>query len=311
MNAEQNMDYFKLSQQFGNLLEMIKSKKRISLLSYKLILHDLQNPDEAFKPYSDEIKKLSPDEIRQAISEYQERYQANTLISVADNGKIKLYDILKSTGYDDKSISEKLDVFRNGESDFIKIVFTSPNPRLSVFVVNTLSTDFINYYTGLTQNNQKQSLAALDTIVRAKQSELQKKNSALINSSISAASRDAGASSARQQADFVNQQISEAQSQKAAVIRNISSLQGAIAEVNNKLSGSGGYVTPSTSKDNSEIINIDNQLAAANKRWVNNNFRAEDKATIDSLQRVKSRIIARRRTIRRQCNSYPAGPYQR
>lgn len=293
LNAEQNMDYFKLSQQFGNLLEMIKSKKRISLLSYKLILHDLQNPDEAFKPYSDEIKKLSPDEIRQAISEYQERYQANTLISVADNGKIKLYDILKSTGYDDKSISEKLDVFRNGESDFIKIVFTSPNPRLSVFVVNTLSTDFINYYTGLTQNNQKQSLAALDTIVRAKQSELQKKNSALINSSISAASRDAGASSARQQADFVNQQISEAQSQKAAVIRNISSLQGAIAEVNNKLSGSGGYVTPSTSKDNSEIINIDNQLAAANKRWVNNNFRAEDKATIDSLQRVKSRIIAR------------------
>ncbi len=156
-----------------------------------------------------------------------------------------------------------------------------------------MSTDFINYYTGLTQNNQKQSLAALDTIVRAKQSELQKKNSALINSSISAASRDAGASSARQQADFVNQQISEAQSQKAAVIRNISSLQGAIAEVNNKLSGSGGYVTPSTSKDNSEIINIDNQLAAANKRWVNNNFRAEDKATIDSLQRVKSRIIAR------------------
>lgn len=293
LSAEQNMDYFKLSQQFGNLLEMIKSKKRINLLSYKLILHDLQNPDEAFKPYSDEIKKLSQDEIRQAISAYQDRYQSNTLISVADNGKIKLYDILKSTGYDDKSISEKLDVFRNGESDFIKIVFTSQNPRLSVFVVNTLSSDFINYYTGLTQSNQKQSLAALDTIVRAKQSELQKKNSALINSSISAASRDAGASSARQQADFVNQQISEAESQKAAVIRNISSLQGAIAEVNNKLSGSGGYVTPSTSKDNSEIINIDNQLAAANKRWVNNNFRAEDKATIDSLQRVKSRIIAR------------------
>lgn len=293
LSAEQNMDYFKLSQQFGNLLEMIKSKKRINLLSYKLILHDLQNPEEAFKPYSDEIKKLSQDEIRQAISAYQDRYQSNTLISVADNGKIKLYDILKSTGYDDKSISEKLDVFRNGESDFIKIVFTSQNPRLSVFVVNTLSSDFINYYTGLTQSNQKQSLAALDTIVRAKQSELQKKNSALINSSISAASRDAGASSARQQADFVNQQISEAESQKAAVIRNISSLQGAIAEVNNKLSGSGGYVTPSTSKDNSEIINIDNQLAAANKRWVNNNFRAEDKATIDSLQRVKSRIIAR------------------
>ncbi|WP_114789078.1 hypothetical protein U0035_05785 [Niabella yanshanensis] len=293
LSAEKNMDYFKLSQQFGNLLEMIKSKKRISLLSYQLIIHDLQNPQNPFKPYSDAMKKLSPDQREQAIREYEQRYQTGALISIADNGKIKLFDLLKSVGYDDKSLSEKLDVYRNGESDFIKVEFTSSNPALSVFVVNTVSTGFIAYYTGLAQTNQRQSLAVLDTIVREKQSELQKKNSALINSSISAASNAAGASSAQQQSDFINQQIAEAESQRVAVIRNISSLQGAMAEVNSKLSGSGGYVTPNSSRDNNEIINIDNQLALANKRWVNNNFRPEDKASLDSLQRIKARLIAR------------------
>ena len=149
LNVEQNMDYFKLSQQFGNLLEMMKSKKRITLLSYKLIIHDLENPEEAFLPYSDEVKKLSDAQRKEAISQYEQRYQSNALISVADNGDIKLFDILKSMGYDDKKLLEKLDVYRNGESDFIKVTFLSENPKLSVFVVNNLATDFINYYTKL------------------------------------------------------------------------------------------------------------------------------------------------------------------
>ncbi|MFT3904326.1 MAG: hypothetical protein QM727_14220 [Niabella sp.] len=290
---EQNMDYFKLSQQFGNLLEMMKSKKRITLLSYKLILHDLKNQDEAFKPYSDEIKKLTDAQRQEAIVEYEKRYQTNALISIADNGKIKLYDILKYSGYDDKSISDNLEIYRNGESDFIKVVFTSKNPSLSVYVVNNLADDFITYYTNLTQTNQRQSIAALDTVVKEKQSVMMRKNSALINSSASAASSAVGAAGAQQRADAINQQIAEAEGQRATIIRNISSIQGAIQEIDNKLSGSGGYVNQSTSKDNSEIINIDNQLALANKRYVNNNFRAEDKTSIDSLQRIKARLIAR------------------
>ncbi len=293
LNVEQNTDYFKLTQQFGNLLEMMKSKKRINLLSYKLIIHDLENPDKSFVPYTDKVKALSTAERSEAISEYEQRYQTSALISVADNGKIKLFDILKSMGYDDKSILENLDIYRNGESDFIKVTFLSENPDLSVYVVNNLTTDFINYYTGITETSQRQSIAALDTVVREKQSQMQKKNSALISSSISAASSAAGAASSQQQTDFVNQQIAEAEGQRIAVVRNISSLEGAMVEINNKLSGSGGYVNSSVSKDNSAIVNIDNLLAIANKRWVNNNFKAEDKSTIDSLQRIKAGLIAK------------------
>lgn len=293
LKAEQNTDYFKLTQQFGNLLELMRSKKRITALSYQLILHDLQNPQDAFRKYPEEVQKFSEEQLKELIAEYQKRLNTNALISIADNGKIKLFDILRSFRYDDGSLAEDLEIYRNGESDFIKVAFTSENPQLSVFVVNTLSGDFINYYTNIVTNNQRKSIASLDTILREKQNEMVKKNNQLLNSTAGAASSAASAMGAQQRADVINQQISEAESQKTAIVRNISSLKGALNEVNNKLAGNGGYVSSGTasSGNNSEIINIDNQISLANTRYVNNNFRAQDKATLDSLQRIKSRLL--------------------
>ncbi|MCH5720432.1 hypothetical protein [Niabella hibiscisoli] len=228
------------------------------------------------------------------IAEYQKRLNANALISIADNGEIKLFDILRSFRYDDGSLSKGLEIYRNGESDFIKVVFTSENPQLSTYVVNTLSGDFINYYTNIVTTNQQQSIASLDTILKAKQNEMVKKNAQLLNSSAGAASNAANAMSAQQQADVINQQINEAESQRTAVVRNISSLKGALNEVNNKLAGSGGYVSSgsTSSASNSDIVSIDNQISMANARYVNNNFQPQDKATLDSLQRIKSRLLS-------------------
>ncbi|MFV0607174.1 MAG: cellulose synthase operon protein YhjQ/BcsQ [Niabella sp.] len=293
MERNQSLDYFKISQQFGNLLEMIKSRKVITGLSYRLILHDLKNPGQSFKKHADIVEQLSEQDKQTAIAEYENRLANNALISVADNnGKIKLYDILAASGYDEESLYTNLTIARNGESDFIKVSFVSPNPQLSAFAVNYLSRDFIHYYGSLILSGQKQSLATLDTLLKEKQQEMQKTSSALAASSANAVSSSAGAMAAQKQSDITYQRITEVESQKSQIIRNISSIEGAIADVNNKLSGSGGYIKDNSGKENSEIINIDNQLQAANQRYINNNFRPEDKASIDSLQRIRSRIVA-------------------
>lgn len=292
LRVEQNTDYFKLTQQFGNLLEMMKSKKRITALSYNLVLHDLENPDDAFREYPDDVQKFTPEQKNALIAEYRKRAEENALISVADNGQIKLFDILQAFGYDDVSLSNNLDIYRNGESDFIKVVFTSETPKLSTYVVNTLSADFIRYYTNLITTSQRQSMASLDTILKAKQSEMVRKNAELLSSTAGAAASAANAMTSQQQADLINQQINEAESQKNAIIRNISSLKGALTEINNKLAASSGSTGSISSVNNSDIINIDNQISLANSRYVNNNFRLEDKATLDSLQRIKTRLLS-------------------
>lgn len=290
--ANENMDYFKLTQQFGNLLEMMKSKRVTNALSYQLILHDLKNPNEAFQKEADIIKKLSEKDRQDAIVEFEKKLANNSFISLADNGRLKLYDMLKATGYGESSINNNLKISRNGESDLIRVSYTSANPNLSSFVVNTFATDFIDYYSDLTTAGQRKSLAMLDTLLKAKQDEMMRKSQALNASTAGANANAAGAIVAQKQADMSNQRITEAQSQRAQLLRNISSVQGALEDINRKLSGSGGFVTQGTNANNVEIVNIDNQLQIANQRYVNNNFKPQDKATIDSLQRIKSRLIA-------------------
>ena len=289
----QSLDYFSLSQQFGNLLELIQSKRVINMLSYQLILHDLRNPQTPFLEYSKEMKELTPTLKEQAIAAYEQRLSSNSIMSLADNGTIKLYNILKSKGYDEQSLLKKLTIARNGESDFIKIAYTSSNPDLSAFVVNNLANDFISYYTDLTLAGQKRSLAILDTVLKSKQSVMEEKSAALNSSASSAAAAASGAQVAQRKSDMAYQRISEAESQKAQMARTISSIEGAITEINNKLNGGGGYINSHPSQANGEIINIDNQLSIMNQRYINNNFNPRDKATIDSLQLVKSRLISR------------------
>lgn len=292
INNGQNLDYFKLSQQFGNLLEMMKSKQIINKLSYKLILHDLTNPNSPFQKYPNIINNLSNIERQTAIREYEIRYASNLLMSTADNGEIRLYDILRATGYDEESLLKNLDINRNGESDFIKVTYASSNPILSAFIVNNLSNDFISYYSNLSSSGQKQSLSMLDSLLEQKKSEMAKKSAEIQSSSATSAAIVANSLNVQKRSDLLYQQLNEAQAQRSQTLRNISSIEGAINEINSKLNGSGGYLKQDAAKENNEILDIDNQLQIANKKYINNNFRVEDRMTIDSLQRIKSRLIA-------------------
>ena len=292
INNGQSLDYFKLTQQFGNLLEMMKSKQIINGLSYKLILHDLKDPAHPFQIYPDIVKKLSSEEKQIAINEYEKRYNSNILISTADNGRIKLYDILGASGYNEDNILKNLSIARNGESDFIKVTYVSPNPDLSAFVVNNLSNDFILYYSNLSMAGQRKSLTILDSLVAQKRNELSRKNAEIQSTSAASAAAAANNLNVQKRSDIALQELVEAQTQRSQVIRNISSTEGALNEVNRKLNGTGGYLKQDAVEDNSEVINIDNQLQIANRKYINNNFKAEDRAVIDSLQRIKSRLIA-------------------
>ncbi|MFT4094890.1 MAG: Wzz/FepE/Etk N-terminal domain-containing protein [Niabella sp.] len=294
LNTDNQLDYFKLSQQFGNLMEMMKSKKSINILSYKLILHDLKNPGEAFKKPPELLTKLSPQDKEIVINEYEKRLANGTLISIADNGnRIKLYDILKASGYSENILLRDLNIGRNGESDFIKVEFQSPNPNLSAYVVNMLSKDFIAYYTSLSVAGRAESLAILDSLLRAKEIDMQKKNAAAQNAITTAAAQAAGAANAQRRSDIASSKATEAESQRQLYLRQISSIKGAMADIDAKLKGQGGYVTPNESANNTAILDIDNQLRIANQKYINNNFRPQDKNSVDSLQRIKERLVGR------------------
>ncbi|WAC42064.1 hypothetical protein [Pedobacter sp. SL55] len=82
-------------------------------------------------------------------------------------------------GYDAATISKRIAISHEDNSDFITVEFTSDNTFMSVFVVNTLSKDFINNYSFDLISNKNQSILVLDSILQKKEAVMNDKNQQL------------------------------------------------------------------------------------------------------------------------------------
>ncbi len=284
-SGENHLDYFGVSSQFGNIIEMMRSRRVVSMITNKLILHDLENAQTSFTPWSDVVKELTPDQLAQAMQAFGEKLVRKEPVTVLDNGTVPLYDIVYSMGYDEEGVLKKLTIERSGESDFINVSYLSTNPQLSSFVVNTLTTDFITYYSGMTLANQNRSLELLDSVMREKQLVMDQKNNELRNYKVSSGVLNLGT-----QSDVIYQQIAQIEGKRAQTINQVQSLQGALSDINRRLAD-GESRRGNTVSDNVDLINIDNQLKVANQRYIDNNFREADKRTVDSLTRIKAAMV--------------------
>lgn len=282
-------DYFMQSQQFGNIMEMMTMKKMMSLLSYNLILHDLENPSEAFREESEDIKKLNAEDRLVVIESFQDMLADGKILSLSDNdGNYKLLDIINSMKYGSKEFEEKLLVTRKENSDFIDIDYVSENPKLSAFVVNTLASEFLYNYAVNVNSNQENSMELLDSLLREKEKVMNAKNNALKSFKM-----NNGVLNVSAQSEIVYGQISSNEELRARTIREIQSLTGAMAGIDERLKSSRSEdARKALVSDNTEIVALKNQIQAANERYVDNNFNAEDKKKIDELQDRLSSLIA-------------------
>ncbi|WP_316820130.1 exopolysaccharide transport family protein [Pedobacter gandavensis] len=287
--AGQGRDYYQTSQQFANIMEKMKMKKIMSILSYSLILHDLENPKNPFKKYSSKLDSLSATQREEVIALVKNKLASKSVLTVADNNeKYPLYAIIESMGFDEKSIDKKLSISHTDGSDFITVKYLSANPELSAYVVNTLSKEFISNYALDVNFNQNNSMVMLDSLLRKKEEVMNQKNEALRNFKMAN-----GVLNLDKQSEIVYSQISQNEELKAQAIRSIQSNQGAIAAIEAKLRGSDPYVGGNIVSDNRDIVNIKNQLKVANDRYIDGGFKVSDKRKIDSLSNILSNMTAR------------------
>ena len=134
---------------FNNLMEIMKSDLVVSLVSYKLILHDLEG-DKPFRVLSREEMERNPlannpEEIRKAIAHYQLKLDSMQVLSNFEEYDQQLIKVLKLYGYDHTSLKSKMSFERIKFTDYILVSSFSDSPSLSAFVVNQLCTEFIRY----------------------------------------------------------------------------------------------------------------------------------------------------------------------
>lgn len=154
------VDIYTLDIKFNNVIETFKSPRVIGMLSYNLMLHDLENK----KPFrkltnadknSQAYKSISKESI---IPILKEKILGSQLLSNGDPTQQNIYEYLKLYKYDFDGVNKSLDIRRVNRTDYLDIIFQSENPELSAYVVNTLGGLFIDYYKNL--NNQRNTESA-------------------------------------------------------------------------------------------------------------------------------------------------------
>ena len=275
----------KLNQQFTTIIDVMRMPKNMSLMSYRLILHDLKNPDAPFKPLSEEMKNLSASDKQEAIRLFETRLLNRAVLTPLDNGKLMLWKLVMSMGYDAESLNKKLDINHEQNSDFISVEFVSPNTLLSVFVVNTLSSDFINNYSLDQISNKNTSILVLDSLLKKKEAIMNARIRQLKDYKI-----QNGVLNLDKQSQIVYQQITDNENKKNQAIIDRQAAVAALKSVNEKLDGRSvdRYLGAEVIVDNQDILNIKNKIEVAENIYLDGGYKAADKKKVDSLQLLLS-----------------------
>src|SRR5690606_3724656 len=96
-------------QQLYRIAEMLQMKRDLDMLSYRLIIHDLEHPEAPFRPYSDLVSSLSPEEKEAVLQAFRTKLLEQSLLTINDNKELPLLGLVASMKYDDSSLLKHLE----------------------------------------------------------------------------------------------------------------------------------------------------------------------------------------------------------
>jgi Mrp family chromosome partitioning ATPase/uncharacterized protein involved in exopolysaccharide biosynthesis len=205
---------------FNNAIENISSPKVLNLLSYKLMMHDLDFGNRFSNVDTAEISKIKGLEnldIEAVKAILIDKYDNLTMLNGSIESEKKIIGLIEFFGYDLESLRKNLDVYRYQRSDYINIVYTSENPFLSEFVVNQLISEFQRYFEISTRERSIEAKHALDSIVN--QREIDLKNKVALKSNYLRDSINASGSAA------VNAKINKSSDYESIIADELSKIQ--------------------------------------------------------------------------------------
>lgn len=172
---------FEISTNFINIIESMNSIPVLSLVSYRLVLHDLDAQDSfrKFKAPEDTDAIIDEERLSWAKKEFEDRLNNFLPLNSLNEDDRILFDILRGFEYDYESLLEKLWIRRVSTSDFISIDFTSENPLLSALTVNAICEEFIRYNKALKVDRSSESIDFLKSLIEEKKKVLDEKTAQL------------------------------------------------------------------------------------------------------------------------------------
>ena len=232
------------------------------------------------KSESSLLKQLNESAKKHALEVYDQKHKTMTELSLYDKDQNGLNDVLKSMGYDEDALRSKLLVYRVNNSDYIDVSFESENPKLCAFVVNTLCTEFINYYDSIKKASQDKTVDFLEKLLQQKYSAMNTKISELKSYKI-----QNHILNLNEQAKSLYGQIADFETRKQTAEKEIISYTAALKDIDSKFKPEDRkYLEASQTDINSRILADKDQLRSLNEMYVSSNFDEQYQKKMDSVR---------------------------
>ena len=141
---------FQIESSFNSLIEKMKGRTSIKMLTDTLLLHDLQankTNERAFREPDAEEVGLTEAELNNVVLKLKASFK-DSMLNTKPQTELSNNRLAEAYDYDFEAIWKKLDIKRIGETDYLSVEFESESPELSFFVVNTFVKKFFEMHEG-------------------------------------------------------------------------------------------------------------------------------------------------------------------
>jgi len=271
-----------ISSKYNNFLEFINSKEIYSLLTYKLVLHDL-NVDKKFRAKQvAEMKAQIKPEVDEVSKHLQSKYDSLQVLYLEKEGYLQ--NIAKRLRYDIKSTKKLMTVTRIPNTDFIKVEARTENPQLSAFIVNTFCEEVIRFYKFRELERLGNSVSFFKEMADRKKRELDGKLDTLKRYKSYSNLIDY-----KEQSRSKVDQEATLEESKNDETRKITGYRNAIRQIDSQLSGAEQNIYKKVEEaDNPAIEIYQNKISNLNRRYVSSGM--SDQKILDSVLIYRAKL---------------------
>ncbi|MEO1516289.1 MAG: AAA family ATPase [Bacteroidota bacterium] len=276
---------------FGNLIEFINSQRNVIFLTYRLLIHDLEqdsvNRQPAFRLLDQEENQLEYTEAE--LRELKELLQKKVemLEYTLDDSRMEriFKDVAEAYGYDYETlIEDHLSVSRKGDTDLLHVSFSSEHPDLSAYASNIFCQDFLVNYQYVQQEGEVTSVRFLSDQVQLKKQQVDSLRQALkyYQNQESLADLEGQREAVITQIKEFENTRTEYTQQKQSLAKSIAEVDQYLQENDRKSEGDKAVLLV----NNQNIQNMRKQLDLLNDQWIKGDMKDDKlKKRIDLIRK--------------------------
>ncbi|KAA6431536.1 lipopolysaccharide biosynthesis protein [Dyadobacter flavalbus] len=270
-----------IARKFESLIQVMRLKRTLDQVSYRLLLNQLKGyKDSTWREPVKEIEDMSKADKSKAIALLTKKYKAREELFLWKPYENSLNKIMVDMGYDANSLRDKLIIYRTGGSDYIDIEYEADDPELAAYVVNSLCQEFISDNSSRVVGNNKKTIDFLQRFMLQKLTALNERMNTLKDYKIKNRVLNLN-----EQAKSIYGQMADYETKREIAQKDIVAYSAAIKNIDKKFDPADRkYFESALTGINQKIITTKRNLKELNEKYIQSNFDAKVKVSLDSLK---------------------------